>query len=425
MQKRRKKQQKPQKQSPEIHAEAVKLLSDPSFLLRLGQKLEELGVVGERKNCLTLFLAAMTKDLDKSVSVLVKGPTSSGKNRALRSVVTLLPPEIVITRSSMTNKAMTHGSESLSGKVFYLFEYQGGKDAEYFTRQLQSEGMLEHEHTVISGSDRTTKVARRVGDPVFLSTTTKDLVYADDETRFLSLRADESPELTRDVLRSKFRQSPAQLQQPGNEVWQEAVRLLGQSVPAFKFPTWFRFLADQIPATQPRARRDGERFLSLLKAVARCRSFSDGRHQKNEGIEIDLGDYAVAYEILHEAFGFTYGGAHPQAVIVATEIRTLFGRLKRPVTTKEVADGLGWDLAHAYKWINVAMKNNLIAREDGGTKAKNVKRLIPQAAAETKFLPHPLSVLRQGDKVVKTVRYINPITGKIAILSREEEEDDF
>jgi hypothetical protein len=401
-----------------IREAALALLGDLTFLYRTNMKLGEMGIVGEQKTRMTVFLATLTKDLEKPVSVLLKGPSSSGKNNVVRNIVALLPPECLVTRASLTKKALAYRADSLSGKVFYLFEYHGGRDAQYLMRELQSEGSLEHEHTVMSGSDEKTKVAKQKGDPVFLSTTTEMTVYADDETRFLSLRADESEELTRAVLHSKFQPAIVKNGQPSQEVWHEALRILAEDPPEFLYPAWFSFLADQLPAEQARARRDGDRFISFLQAVAHCRSFSDGRHAKKGRVEINLADYAVAYEILNDAFSFTYGGAHPQALKVAETVRELHEELGRPVTVTEVATHNGWRKPLTYKWVDAAVDNNLIAREVG-TKERNQKRLYPRVSKEKAFLPDPKLVLIEGQSDVETFTYVHPLTGESKTLSRK------
>jgi hypothetical protein len=118
----------------------------------------------------------------------------------------LLPPEKLLTRSSFSGKALAYSSEELAGKILYLVEHKGGKDGEFFRRLLQSEGALHHEVTTGSGRNRATQVTSRIGAPVFISTTTDERVYEDDETRFLSVRADESAQLTRAVIRGQFKE---------------------------------------------------------------------------------------------------------------------------------------------------------------------------------------------------------------------------
>ena len=194
------------KQQKKIQAAALELLQDPRFLFEVGQQVGAAGVIGEDRNRLVLYLACLTTALEKLVSVLVKGPTSTGKNNLAKAVLSLVPPEKVLTRSSFSKKTLAYGAEELAGKILYLVEHKGGKDAQFFTRLLQSEGEIRHEATIMAGSHRGTEVATRTGAPVFLSTTTDERVYPDDETRFLSIRADESAELTRDVVRAKFKE---------------------------------------------------------------------------------------------------------------------------------------------------------------------------------------------------------------------------
>jgi hypothetical protein len=185
-------------------AAALALLRDAQFLFLVKQEVGAAGVVGEGDNRLVLYLACLTSALDKVVSVLVKGSTSTGKNNLTKTVLSLVPPEKLLTRSSLSKTALAYGSEELAGKILYLAEHRGGKDAQFFTRLLQSEGELQHEVTTVSGRNRETQVNTRTGTPVFVSTTTDERVYEDDETRFLSVRANDSEELTRLVFQAQF-----------------------------------------------------------------------------------------------------------------------------------------------------------------------------------------------------------------------------
>jgi hypothetical protein len=341
------KRKKPQT-NKNIRAAALDLLRDPKFLFAVKEHIEAAGVVGEGRNRLVLYLACLTCVLDKKVSVLVKGATSTGKNNLARTVLSMLPPEMVLTRSSFSKTALAYGAEQLAGKILYLVEHRGGKDAQFFTRLLQSEGALHHEATTVSGSNRGTQVTGRSGAPVFVSTTTDERVYEDDETRFLSIRADESEELTRMVLQAQFSKNNA-AQIKDLSIWQEAFRILTEGVPKFSYPAWFEYLGEEIPAGDSRARRDAPRFLGLLEAVTLCRSFADGR-KKSQEVEIDFVDYCVAYSILNEAFASTYAGAHPMAMKFAEAVRLLCAQSKKDITTKEVAAYLDWTdaVAHTY-----------------------------------------------------------------------------
>jgi hypothetical protein len=399
-------------------AAAMVLVRDPSFLFRVMQQIGRAGIVGEKRNRLTLFLAALTRGFEKVVSVIVKGPTSSGKNNLVRAVVGLLPPEWVIVRSSLTKKALAYGEESLAGKILYLHEYRGGRDAQLLTRLLQSEGVLHHEHTVIRRGSRTTEVAHREGDPVMLTTCTDEKVYDDDETRFLSARVDASASQTRSVLRSQFQRRVPEADPILVSVWQEACRIVSREQIELTYPDWYQRIGELIPSGEPRARRDAGRFQSLLEVITRCRSFSDGRRDKGKQIEVSLADYAVAYEILADVFASTYRGVHPQAVKVADNVARLPHKLGHPVTATGVAKDLKWSDALTYKWLHVAVKEKLVAFQEG-SQPRNQKYLIPVQGASLRFLPHPVLLLNAADKSAgDEVRYNDPLTGTESLLRR-------
>ena len=400
-----------------IRKAARELLEDPQFLFNVGQQIGAAGVIGEDRNRLVIYLACLTCALEKPVSVLVKGPTSTGKNNLVKAVLSLVPEQSVVTRSSFSNKALAHGATRLAEKVVYLAEHRGGKDAEFFRRLLQSEGALYHEATVVAGAKRETEVASRIGAPVFVSTTTDEKVYPDDETRFLSLRADESARQTRNVVRAQF--SDERQEEPMHlEAWHEAFRILCKKVPTFRYPSWFGCLAERIPASQSRARRDVPRFLGLLKAVALSRSFSDGRRNKNrEQLEISFADYCVAHRILADAFSSTYSGAHPASLQVAESVRELSGIHERPVTVKELAEAMGWKKQLTYKWLTDAVKHKLVVLVPG-TREKNLKLYGPGASKPTRFLPNPQTLLMECAELDADVRYEDPLTGERKELSR-------
>ena len=202
-------------------------------------------------------------------------------------------------------------------------------------------------------------------------------------------------------------------------IWHEAFRILCDDVPAFRYPEWFEYLADHIPAENSRARRDVARFLSFLEEIARCRSFSDGRHNKSKEIEINIADYCVAYPILREAFASTYAGAHPMAMEFARAVRQLCRKSKKHVTTKEVATHLGWTEAVAHKWRAEAVKQKLVQYKPG-TYVQNKKPLLPGPAEHaTAFLPDPHLVFEARPELGKVVKYTCPLSGEHLIMRRK------
>jgi hypothetical protein len=401
-----------EKKKAAIRTAAMDLITDPRFFSRLVRKLNEMGLVGEARSALIIFLACLTKNLPKQVSVLLKGESSTGKSNLLRTVTALFPEDSVIKLSSLSAKALAHGEGTLQGKILYLHEYRGGKDAMYLTRLQQSEGEIAHEYTTVSGRTRGTTVARREGTPVVLTTTTARTVFSDDETRFLSVGADESETLTRQVVRHELIRTSGKEIEPSEDVWKEATRLITKQPPTFRRPKWFEFVAEQIPADEPRARRDVGRFCSLLEAIALCRSFTDGRREEcGELLEIDFADYCVAHEILNDSFSSTYRSTNSQALRIAETVRDLHSNLERGITTREMADATGWKLPVTYKWLKAAERDKFVVLEPG-TNERNLKRYSPGEVREIRFLPHPEEVLSGCPDIEESGGYLDPLTEK-------------
>jgi hypothetical protein len=402
----------------QIRAAALRLIRDPMFLFRVDQKVGELGIVGEKRNRLILFLAGLTKNFSKPVSVLEKGASSTGKSELLKAAVSLFPPECVLTRASLSKMAPAHGSDDLGGMLLYIIEYRGAKDALYLTRLLQSEGQIDHEFATAIGRDRGTAVATRKGSPVVLTTTTRQRVFEDDETRFLSIQADDSSEQTQDVIAAHLSSSLKEQREEDLPVWHDAIRLLCRKIPSFRHPAWFNILAKEIPPDEPRARRDVVRFLSLLKAVSLCRSHSDGRiSESRKEVEINFADYCVAHRILSRAFTSTFAGEHPRTLELAKAVRKLNKSLGSSVSVKEIASNLGWDQALVYKYVKIAEKHHLVVYESG-SRLHNQKLLIPGLISHPGFLPDPNLIFQSCEQVGNEVRYVDPLTGKEKVIRR-------
>lgn len=134
--------------SPRIDRKKVtSLLSDPRFLYKARKKVGELGIVGEARIILVLLLAGIARVFSKPPSVLIKGPTSSGKSTVVKTALQLFPTGSVIERAGLSKKALAHGKGSLAHKILFIHEYRCGKDAQLLLRLLQSEGRIAHEFT--------------------------------------------------------------------------------------------------------------------------------------------------------------------------------------------------------------------------------------------------------------------------------------
>ncbi len=368
------------KKIAKIEAKASALIADSQFLYKAGQKIEELGVIGEEQNRMILFLAGVSRMLPNPASVLIKGSTSSGKSNLMNGVAKMSSPDCVVERAGLSGKALAYGDGSLANKILVINEYRCGKDAQQLLRLLQSEGQIHHEATTVRGRHRSTTTVERSGTPVVLTTTTDDRVFADDETRFQSIWVDESPKQTLAILSAQAAR-PRHVDHGDLQVWRTALSMLVPRKRDFKNPPpWLLYVAKELPRNKVRVRRDWSRFLTFLEAVALCRRVP-GRGQT---LDNTFADYCVAYRILEPVLASTLRGLPTQEVSVGRAVATLVKQLERSVTVREVAEALKWKQSLVYKHVKGAVRHHLITRL--GASKRGFMRVPPVAPM---LVPHP------------------------------------
>ena len=350
------------------------------------------------------------------MSVLVKGITSGGKSKLVRTILRLMPPEDVTSLTSLSKMAPVYGQGTLDGKILYVAEYRGGRDAQYLIRLQQSEGEIRHEYATVRGSRRSTKTSERVGCPVVLTTTTDEKVFDDDETRFLSIWIDESPTQTLGILKSLL--NPSTANEADLPDWQETIRILCRHVPKFRLPDWFNFIMERLPRNQIRVRRDAQRFLTFCEAIALVRRFATHEERAQE-IEIRFSDYCVAYRLLNSAFASTAHAVHESERAVFEAVRSLTAQLKKPVSLQEVADHLGWGYPLLYKYFTRCRDHKLLDYLPGKQKS-NLKLVQSVEGADTDFLPSPLTVFASNEVIGQSAEFVDPVTGKLRRFERQQ-----
>jgi hypothetical protein len=395
-----------------LEEKAAQLVQDPQFLFKAGQMIGKLGVVGEKRNGHVLFLAGVTRTTATPASVLVKGATSSGKTTLVKSAVKLFPATCLIERAGLSAKALAHGEGSLAEKILFINEYHGGKDAQLMLRLQQSDGRISHEYTTIRGTNRGTQLAERVGLPVVLTTTTDPKVYPDDETRFLSIWADESAEQNLAIVVARA-EGPSTVDDRDLPVWQRATSLLVPKEGDFKNPPrWIRYVAENLPLGKVRVRRDWDRFLSFCDAIALCR----GGSRLERPLDITFADYCVAYLIFEPVFASTIQGVRTQELDLRNAVVKLNTKLRRAATVQEIGGELGWKQSLVYKYVKNALERRVLEYEPGA-REKNVKRLVARLDANQGFLPKPAVVLKNNPEIGKEIEYVDPFSGETMLIT--------
>lgn len=187
--------------------------------------IEDLGHVGERRNCGLTLLGLASSRLPSPLHTLIKGQSSSGKSHMLATTARILPPELVYSLTEMTPKFLAYiGMFDLTGKVVVMGERTLGDEelvaaTNKFRREMISQGYVVHATVEADEHGKNASRTRLVIGPIASSeTTTKDAIFAEDQNRAIVLEIDLSEEQTRTIL--DYQAAEAQGDVPGLNVEQ-------------------------------------------------------------------------------------------------------------------------------------------------------------------------------------------------------------
>jgi hypothetical protein len=391
---------------------ALALLASPRFFCELLEALEREGLVGEQRNALVVFIVVVSRLLAKPLNLFVKGQSSSGKNHTVKKVLRLIPPDCIYEVTDFSEKAWSYFGTDLKHKVVFFQEESvayGGK--RHPARLLISENRIER--TVVVGGKTEKKVTE--GPISCISTTTHDQLQVDDETRHLSIWADESEEQTARILQAQFADS-SPLSEDEIKVWHAAQKLLAdRSAIPIQLPSWFGSVAEKAWTGDVRIRRYFPAFIQACKTVSLIRSFR-GEEKEPKNIQVRFSDYAITMLIFKEAFSKSLASADEKGAEVREVIERISSRkADRPVSATEVAQEMGVPLHEAYEKIRSAVQHKLIQRANPPQKG-NRKLYLPSVGA-TQFVPKPQDVFKLacvGDRV----KFVHPITGQPVIYEK-------
>jgi len=316
------KEDKRPKLSEAEEAEALALLKSPDLHDRILADFAACGVVGEETNKLVGYLAAVSRQLDRPLAVIIQSSSAAGKSSLMDAVLALMPEEACVRYSAMTGQSLFYmGETNLKHKILAIAEEEGVAQAGYALKLLQSDGQV----TIAStGKDPASGLLvtheYRVEGPVmlFLTTTAIDI---DEEllNRCLVLTVNESREQTRAIhaLQRSRQTLEGLLADEGREdivrLHRNAQRLLQPLAVVNPYADRLTFLDDKT-----RTRRDHMKYLSLIRAIALLHQYQrEVKTVQHKGktvryIEVEPADIATANRLAHEVLGRTLDELPPQ-----------------------------------------------------------------------------------------------------------------
>lgn len=295
---------------PEEREAASAYLTEPNLVERLQSDMETLGYVGEEEAKLLVYLIATSRKLPRPLSGIIGSGSGAGKSFLAELAEQLTPPEEVELFSKLSSQALYYlPKDYLCRKLLILEERAGGEGADYAIRTLQTKDKLTQ--AVVLKDPTTGRMSTRhyevTGPIAYLETTTQSYLNPENTSRCFEIPLDESAEQTRRIheyqrrARSVGGLSAAISKQAVRRLHHNAQRLLEQVRVVIPYAEQLIF-----PDRYLRTRRDHERFLCLIEAVAFLHQFQRPRRQLHKVdasgravhyIEATVEDYAIAYKL--------------------------------------------------------------------------------------------------------------------------------
>jgi DNA primase catalytic core len=345
--------------TPAEREAALAFLRAPDLLDRIAADFEACGLVGEDTNRLVGYLACVSRKLAAPLAVLVQSSSAAGKSSLMDAVLAFVPEAERVRYSAMTGQALFYmGGRDLRHRILALCEEEGASRAAYALKLLQSDGSL----TIAStGKDPATGALvtqdYRVEGPVMLFLTTT-AIELDEEllNRCLVLSVDEGRAQTEAIhkLQRQRRTLDGLLaRQARGEILalhRNAQSLLAPLAVVNPYADRLTFLSDRT-----RARRDHEKYLTLIDAIALLhqhqRPIRQAQGTDLAYVEVALSDIAAANRLAHEVLGRSLDALPPQSRrllgLIAGLVRARAGRDgARPCdvrfTRRELREATGW-----------------------------------------------------------------------------------
>lgn len=396
----------------ELNDRALQLLRSPHLLCLYLDATERCGLVGEHRNALVVGIVGVSRIMKNPINLLVKARSSAGKNHLVDCALRTFPEDAIRDLTSTSKLAWNYAADYFRHRILYLRERNRESGAIHPARLLISEGRLVRTVTVNDHGVWRTKTFVAEGPIASISTTTKNQLEIDDETRHISIWVDESRDQTRRVLLAQARE-PNPLSTDELQVWRRAHSLLETRVGAnVVLPGWFERVAERVYDGNVRSRRYFPAHTTACKTIAVLRSYQedkDIRFGKDGVIEVDFVDYAIATLIFEPIFVQSIHRGDDEALHTRAVVDQISKRTGKGVSAEQLAEELDISKDKAYERLRSAAEQEVIRRANKPEQA-NRKRFLPSRLP--RFAPHPDKIFREIKRTGDFYRFVHPLNGE-------------
>jgi len=311
--------------------DSIELLTKTTLLKKI-QKILDQEIVGESSTKMLVFLLMLSKDFPSETgkpawnlpgdpmaqNIILSSDSSSGKSYVAKRILRLFGTEgrdyYVISR--LTKNAINYYTEqNMDGKIIFIEEMQGLDENTAQLRVWMSEGKLALDTVEKIQNEEGIEVNTLVrkttqGQPVFMTCQAEGMVGSQINNRSWLLSMDLSESQTNDILDYQDNLNKGDLSFDGlnTRILQDALK---QLKPYHFIIPFANYKAMNIPINTIRARRDYQKFLTLVKCVTFLHQKQREiitNEQKQEFLVADIKDYDIAREYSQNVLGATFTG---------------------------------------------------------------------------------------------------------------------
>lgn len=293
-----------------LEAEALECLASADLADQVEADLRAVGIAADVELALLTYLAFTSRLLERPLSLLVQGPSSTGKSWTGERVARLMREESVLQAQHLTPKALAYAGDLTRHAIILSGEWARDDDqGENGTRtQLQRELMASGRIcSIVTNTDGGVgKLERLTAEgpvAVYASTTLPpSKVFDEDRNRFLLVHTDETAAATGAVLEHQAR---AYAGQGDDEAVVDRIvrrhhamqRVLATAAEAGVVVPFAGAIQVQLPRERPEIRRDFPKVLAGVQASALLHHAQRARTESGAVVATEA-DYRLVYRLM-------------------------------------------------------------------------------------------------------------------------------
>ena len=375
--------------------QARSLAGEEDILGALHADMTQRGLAGSTQLAELAYVDTTSRLLPSPASLVIKGESAAGKNTQVEYALDYMPASAYVKRTATSPKALYYSQDSYKHRMIVVLEATALDEGEFphIVRTLLSEGRLYYEFTDFEA--RTTRIVEKEGPTGLITTTTRQRLEPELETRILSVWVPDTAEQTdavMDAVAQRFEGDERPDVDPGWVALQRWLELADHSVVV----PFARVLARLVPPVAVRLRRDFTAVLTRTSAHALLHQASRARDDRGR-IVATPADYAAAHRLIATSLSDVIERTVPAKLRETVEVVEALAEKRGNVilpTIPEVAAALDMHRTSASRRIREAVDAGFLeevpldpgSRHRRGTKGFRVGEAMPE---DRPLLPAP------------------------------------